>query len=105
MSLRGDPPRPLAKQPKLTLPLPAPPVPPADLEALLLTHPEIDDCGVIGVMSEEQATELPRAYVVPRGGLAKWSSGVERKRLEEEIVGWVAKSVSVGQGARGGVRG
>ena len=73
---------------------PPPLVPPADLEAHLLTHPEIDDCGVIGVMSEEQATELPRAYVVPRGGLDKWSSGVERKRLEEEIVGWVAKSVS-----------
>ncbi|KAG8738132.1 hypothetical protein FRC10_007254 [Ceratobasidium sp. 414] len=35
-------------------------VPPADLENVLLTHPDIIDAGVIGVYSEEQATELPR---------------------------------------------
>jgi hypothetical protein len=46
-------------------------------------------------MSEEQATELPRAYVVPQGGLAKWQDGAARKRLEEEIMKWVAGQVSV----------
>lgn len=35
-------------------------VPPADLENVLLTHPDIIDVGVIGVDSVEQATELPR---------------------------------------------
>jgi hypothetical protein len=50
---------------------------------------------VIGIMSEEQATELPRAYVVPQGGLAKWQDGAARKRLEEEIMKWVAGQVSV----------
>lgn len=38
-------------------------VPPAELEALLLNSPIISDCAVIGVYDEEQATELPRAYV------------------------------------------
>jgi 4-coumarate--CoA ligase len=35
-------------------------VPPAELEALLLTHSDIIDCGVIGVYDETQVTELPR---------------------------------------------
>lgn len=35
-------------------------VPPAELEALLISHPEVADAGVIGIMSEAEATELPR---------------------------------------------
>ncbi|KAG9127779.1 hypothetical protein FRC07_009367 [Ceratobasidium sp. 392] len=42
-------------------------VPPADLENVLLTHPDIVDAGVIGVNSEEQATELPRCDTEERG--------------------------------------
>jgi acyl-CoA synthetase (AMP-forming)/AMP-acid ligase II len=37
-------------------------VPPAELEGVLLTCPYVADCAVIGVWSEAQATELPRAY-------------------------------------------
>ena len=37
-------------------------VPPAELEALLLTHPAVLDAGVVGVPDDE-AGELPRAYV------------------------------------------
>ena len=37
-------------------------VAPAELEALLLSHPKIMDAAVIGV--EGESTELPRAYVV-----------------------------------------
>ena len=46
-------------------------------------------------MSEEQAPELPSAYLVTQGGLAKWQDGAARKRLEEEIMKWVAGQVSV----------
>lgn len=39
-------------------------VAPAELEAVLISHPRIQDAGVIGVYDEELATEVPRAYVV-----------------------------------------
>jgi 4-coumarate--CoA ligase len=41
-------------------------VPPAELEALLLTHPKVADVAVIGVPDEE-AGELPKAFVAPAG--------------------------------------
>jgi acyl-CoA synthetase (AMP-forming)/AMP-acid ligase II len=41
-------------------------VAPAELEALLITHPEVQDVAVIGVPDEE-CGELPKAYVVPSG--------------------------------------
>jgi acyl-CoA synthetase (AMP-forming)/AMP-acid ligase II len=41
-------------------------VAPAELEALLITHPEVGDVAVIGIPDEE-AGELPKAYVVPAG--------------------------------------
>jgi hypothetical protein len=34
----------------------------ADLEDLLLQHPDIDDAAVVGVYDAQQATEVPRAY-------------------------------------------
>ncbi|KAI9031838.1 hypothetical protein CLU79DRAFT_730381 [Phycomyces nitens] len=44
-------------------------VPPAELEAYLLTSPIVVDCAVIGVYDDEQATEIPRAYVVLKEGI------------------------------------
>ena len=42
-------------------------VAPAELEALLLTHPSIADAAVVGVPDDE-AGEIPRAFVVLRPG-------------------------------------
>jgi acyl-CoA synthetase (AMP-forming)/AMP-acid ligase II len=42
-------------------------VPPAELEALLITHPAVADVAVVGVPDEE-AGELPKAFVVPADG-------------------------------------
>jgi long-chain acyl-CoA synthetase len=42
-------------------------VAPAELEAALLEHPDIADCGVVGVPDAE-AGEVPHAFVVPRKG-------------------------------------
>ena len=38
-------------------------VAPAELEAVLLTHPAVADCAVVGI-SDERAGELPKALVV-----------------------------------------
>lgn len=40
---------------------------PAELEALLLTHPAIQDAAVIG-LPDEDAGELPLAFVVRKAG-------------------------------------
>jgi acyl-CoA synthetase (AMP-forming)/AMP-acid ligase II len=41
-------------------------VAPAELEAILITHPQVADCAVIGVPDQE-AGEVPKAFVVPAG--------------------------------------
>jgi 4-coumarate--CoA ligase len=43
-------------------------VAPAELEALLCTHPQVADAAVIG-RADERAGELPVGYVVARGAL------------------------------------
>jgi acyl-CoA synthetase (AMP-forming)/AMP-acid ligase II len=42
-------------------------VPPAELEALLLTHPAIADAAVVGV-TDEEGEEVPKAFVVRQQG-------------------------------------
>jgi long-chain acyl-CoA synthetase len=59
------------------------PVAPAEIEAVLLEHPAVRDCGVIARPSAE-AGEIPCAFVVLREGI----SG--SKKLEGEICGFVA---------------
>lgn len=43
-------------------------VAPPELEAVLLSHPEIVDAAVIGVKKSRDDSELPRAYIVRRPG-------------------------------------
>ncbi|KAH8202033.1 hypothetical protein TruAng_003788 [Truncatella angustata] len=43
-------------------------VAPAEIEAIILQHPDILDCAVVGILSADHVTELPRAYVVGRNG-------------------------------------
>ncbi|MGW3244515.1 4-coumarate--CoA ligase family protein [Streptomyces sp. NPDC001070] len=44
-------------------------VPPAELEAVLLTDPRVADAAVIGVVDDD-GNEIPKAYVVPQQGSA-----------------------------------
>ena len=87
-------------------------VPPADLEAVLLTHEGIVDSGVIGVYSKKDETELPRyaayipsvplirrpnvplrAYVVPRAGAAILQNRAEREKFEKNVEKWIRGKV------------
>ncbi|KAI5821260.1 hypothetical protein BZA77DRAFT_340682 [Pyronema omphalodes] len=72
-------------------------VPPAELEGKLAAHPKIDDVAVIGVYDEALASEVPRAYVVPK-------PGVSRDGLAEEIIKYIHDSVAQHKRLRGGVR-
>ncbi|MDA0237353.1 MAG: 4-coumarate--CoA ligase family protein [Proteobacteria bacterium] len=59
-------------------------VAPAELEALLLTHPAVSDAAVIPV-ADEEAGELPKAVVVIKKGLSVSA---------EEIMGFVSQRVA-----------
>lgn len=43
-------------------------VAPAELEALLCTHPSIQDAAVIGLKVNEEVGEVPKAFVVAKPG-------------------------------------
>ncbi|EDO41288.1 predicted protein, partial [Nematostella vectensis] len=66
-------------------------VPPAELEAILVLHPSITDAAVIGVPDDE-AGELPRAYVVSDGSLT-----------EQDVMQFVEERVAPYKKLRGGV--
>lgn len=73
-------------------------VPPAELEGLLVSHPDVDDAAVIGVEDREQATEVPRAYIVLRPGVSATPN------VQDDIVQWVGARVAGHKRLRGGVR-
>jgi acyl-CoA synthetase (AMP-forming)/AMP-acid ligase II len=59
-------------------------VAPAELEALLLTHPGIADAAVIGVY-DDNGNEVPRAYVVRQPNAADLSEGEVRMYVAERV--------------------
>ncbi|XP_063244292.1 luciferin 4-monooxygenase-like isoform X2 [Bacillus rossius redtenbacheri] len=67
-------------------------VPPAELEAILMSHPAVMDAAVVGV-PDARAGELPRAFVVKKKDVS-----------ERELVDFVAKQVSPPKRLRGGVQ-
>ncbi|CEH15048.1 Acyl-CoA synthetase [Ceraceosorus bombacis] len=76
-------------------------VAPAELEGLLLQHPQVADAACIGVYSKSQATEFPRAYVVPKEA-SRWREEEKAKAFAEEIVSWVNGKVANHKRLRGG---
>jgi long-chain acyl-CoA synthetase len=63
------------------------PVAPAEVEALLLEHPAVRDCGVVG-RADAAAGEIPVAFIVLREG------SVASKKLEEDLCGFVAERLT-----------
>ncbi|KAF8338754.1 AMP binding protein [Cantharellus anzutake] len=78
-------------------------VPPAELEAVLLTKEDILDVGVVGIQSVHEGEELPRAYVVSKrnGELLKDKSA--QKAYELEVQEWIKSRVAKHKWLRGGV--
>ncbi|KUI54108.1 putative 4-coumarate--CoA ligase 1 [Cytospora mali] len=72
-------------------------VAPAELEGLMVGHQDVTDACVIGVYDPSQATELPRAYVVLKAGVAR------SEAKAEEISAWMATKVAPHKRLRGGL--
>ncbi|KAF2686857.1 4-coumarate-CoA ligase-like protein [Lentithecium fluviatile CBS 122367] len=70
-------------------------VAPAELEALLLDHPDVQDAAVIGVTANGE--ELPRAYIVPQ------AQTKPTPEVAENIKRWLAERVSKAKRLEGGV--
>lgn len=68
-------------------------VAPSELEALLLTHPAILDCAVIG-LPHPRSGQVPKAYVVPKAG---------QTLRGEEVAKWIEGQVAAYKRLRGGV--
>jgi acyl-CoA synthetase (AMP-forming)/AMP-acid ligase II len=79
-------------------------VPPAELEALLLTHPGVADAAVVGVTDAESGEEIPKAFVVRQSGAELTAEAVidfvaehvapYKKVREVEFIDAVPKSAS-----------
>ncbi|KAG6836557.1 hypothetical protein H0H93_006784 [Arthromyces matolae] len=77
-------------------------VPPAELEGLLLNHPDVADAAVIGVYSNSQATELPRAYVV-HAHPDQLKREADKFAFQRHVRNWVQERVARHKCLRGGV--
>jgi len=66
---------------------------------VLLTHPDIADAAVIGVDSAKQATELPRAYIVPAKPL---KTEAEKAKFAAKVAKWTMSKVAKHKFLRGG---
>lgn len=73
-------------------------VPPAELEAKLLSNPQVNDACVIPAHDHERETEVPRAYIVLKPGVPKSDAKAA------EIQAWLDSKVAEHKKLRGGVR-
>lgn len=77
-------------------------VAPAELEAVLCSSEAVADAGVIGIYDESEATEWPRAFVVPRQGRQNMSRA-DLERLAGELKVLVEKRTAKYKWLMGGI--
>ncbi|KAJ2850845.1 hypothetical protein IWW36_001569 [Coemansia brasiliensis] len=72
-------------------------VAPAEIEGILMDHPQIADAAVIGVGDSTRGSEVPMALIVPKGRC-------DEKELCRSAEEWVANRAADHKRLRGGVR-
>ncbi|KAI9282200.1 hypothetical protein BY458DRAFT_497477 [Sporodiniella umbellata] len=70
---------------------------PVDVEKVILTHPQVTDCAVIGVDSKEMNTEVARAYVTLVEGTA------DKNMVLKEIKSYTEKQLPESKHLHGGI--
>jgi acyl-coenzyme A synthetase/AMP-(fatty) acid ligase len=55
---------------------------PCEIEHVVLTHPKVLECGVIGIFSRELLTDLPRAYIT----LVHKEDYEDKERIANEVL-------------------
>ena len=73
-------------------------VAPAELEGRLQAHPKVGDVAVVGIYDREQASEVPRAYIVAKAGTD------EDQASAREVEQWLSGNMANHKRLRGGVR-
>ncbi|KAK0508724.1 hypothetical protein JMJ35_009000 [Cladonia borealis] len=85
-------------------------VAPAELEAILITHPSIINAAVIGIPVPEGTGEVPRAYVQlkpkpsPEHETTTYGVADEKEVTEEDVKQWVRERLARYKWLDGGVR-
>lgn len=74
-------------------------VAPAELEDLILGHPDIADVGVVGIAGPEEVGDLPRAYVT----LSQQGKSKSAEEIKVSLSQFVKEKVSNAKQLRGGV--
>ncbi|KAK4641177.1 hypothetical protein QC761_610040 [Podospora bellae-mahoneyi] len=77
-------------------------VAPAELEAVLCSSESVGDAGVVGVYDDDEATEWPRAFVVPAGGKEN-KSRADLEKLAVELKELVEKRTAKYKWLVGGI--
>ncbi|KAJ5808013.1 hypothetical protein N7474_009282 [Penicillium riverlandense] len=72
---------------------------PSELEGKLLEHPDVDDCGVTSRYVEDQATELPVAFVV----LTSQARSQPLNAVATNLDQWINERVANHKRLRGGI--
>ena len=85
-------------------------VAPAELEAILITHPSIINAAVVGIPVPEGTGEVPRAYVQlkpkpsPEHETTTYGVADEKELTEEDVKQWVKERLARYKWLDGGVR-
>ncbi|KAJ1959383.1 hypothetical protein GGI12_004365 [Dipsacomyces acuminosporus] len=76
---------------------------PAELEGILMGHPSVRDCAVVGIFDSKRQTEVPKAHLVLAGDDKLVKSATEPlDKIARQIVDWMNQQVVYYKQLRGG---